>query len=139
MLQTVFSPRNNGDLFADMRRMQSAMNQLFEGTRTAGQSATFPPVNFWASQDSIVMTTELPGLTEQDIELTVKDTMLQLRGTYPEPENSDDITWHRHERVDGTFLRTVELPFIRFFDSGQNVFALHSAAIIRQIQLPHMG
>jgi HSP20 family protein len=111
MLQTVFSPRNNGDLFADMRRMQSAMNQLFEGTRTAGQSATFPPVNFWASQDSIVMTTELPGLTEQDIELTVKDTMLQLRGTYPEPENSDDITWHRHERVDGTFLRTVELPF----------------------------
>jgi HSP20 family protein len=111
MLQTVFSPRNNGDLFADMRRMQSAMNQLFEGTRTAGQSATFPPVNFWASQDSIVMTTELPGLTEQDIELTVKDTMLQLRGTYPEPENGDDITWHRHERVDGTFLRTVELPF----------------------------
>jgi len=111
MLQPVFSPLNNGDPFADMRRMQSAMNRLFEGARAPGQSATYPPVNFWAGEDSIVMTTELPGLTDQDIELTVKDTMLSIRGTYAEPESGDDIVWHRRERVDGSFLRSVELPF----------------------------
>ena len=111
MLQTVFSPLNNNDPFADMRRMQGAMNRLFTGARTPGQSATYPSINFWAGQDSIVMTTELPGLTEQDIELTVKDTMLSIRGTYPEPESGDDIVWHRRERADGTFLRSVELPF----------------------------
>jgi HSP20 family protein len=111
MLETVFSPLNASDPFADMRRMQSAMNRLFDGVRTPGQSATFPPVNFWAGQDSIVMTAELPGLTEQDIELTVKDTMLSIRGTYPEPQGGDDVVWHRHERAGGTFLRSVELPF----------------------------
>jgi HSP20 family protein len=111
MLQTIFSPLNNGDPFADMRRMQSAMNRLFEGTRAPGQSAAYPSVNFWAGDDSVVMTTELPGLTEKDIELTVKDTMLSIRGTYPEPQNGDDIIWHRRERADGTFLRSVELPF----------------------------
>lgn len=111
MLQTVFSPLNNGDPFTDMRRMQSAMNRLFNGSRASGQSATYPPVNFWAGQDSIVMTTELPGLTEQDIELTVKDTMLSIRGTYPEQKSDDGIVWHRRERMDGTFLRSVELPF----------------------------
>lgn len=57
------------------------------------------------------MSIELPGLTEQDIELTVKDTMLSIRGTYPDSEKGDDIVWHRHERSDGTFLRSVELPF----------------------------
>lgn len=111
MLQTVFSPLNTSDPFADMRRLQSEMNRLFTGSRTPGSSATYPPVNFWAGQDSIVMTIELPGLTEKDIELTVKDTMLSIRGTYPESENADNIVWHRRERVDGTFLRSVELPF----------------------------
>ena len=111
MLQTFFFPLNNGDPFSDMRRMQSAMSRLFNGPRASGQSAAHPPVNFWAGQDSMLMTTELPGLTNQDIELTVKENTLSIRGTYPEQQSDDDIVWHRRERVDGSFLRSVELPF----------------------------
>lgn len=111
MLRTVFPPLGNGDPFADMRRLQSAMNRLFSGARVRDQTTTYPAVNFWAGEDSIVMTAELPGLTEKDIELTVKNTMLSIRVTYPEPETGDDIIWHRRERVEGTFLRSVELPF----------------------------
>lgn len=111
MLPTTFSPMSTVDPFADMRRMQSAMNRLFEGTRTPGQSASYPAVNFWAGEDSIVMTSELPGLTEDDIELTVQDTMLSIRVTYPEPKAGDDLVWHRRERMEGSFLRTIELPF----------------------------
>ena len=111
MLQTMFSPMNTADPFADMRRMQSAMNRLFDGTRAPGQTGTFPPVNFWAGEDSVVMTSELPGLTEQDIDLTVQDTMLSIRVTYPAHDGGDDLVWHRRERVEGSFLRTIELPF----------------------------
>lgn len=42
------------------------------------------------------MSTELPGLTEQGIELTVKDTMMSIRGTFPSKETSDNMVWHRH-------------------------------------------
>lgn len=111
MLHTIFSPISTLDPFADMRRMQTAMNRLFDGTRANGQSAIYPPVNFWAGEDSIVMTSELPGLTEDDIELTVQDTMLSIRATYPASETGDDLVWHRRERVEGAFLRTIELPF----------------------------
>lgn len=111
MLQSIFPSLNTSDPFADMRRMQSEMNRLMTGSRTLGQSATYPALNFWAGQDSIVVSTELPGLTEQDIELTVKDSTLSIRGTYPVPESGDTIVWHRRERVDGTFLRSVDLPF----------------------------
>ena len=113
MLPTTFSPMNTIDPFADMRRMQGAVNRLFEGSRTPGQSSTYPPVNFWAGEDSIVMTSELPGLTEQDIDLTVKDTMLSIRVTYPGAQTSEgeDVVWHRRERVEGSFLRSIELPF----------------------------
>lgn len=95
MLQTTFSPMRTMDPFADMHRMQSAMNRLFDGTRTPGQSATYPAVNFWAGENSVVMTSELPGLTEDDIELTVQDTTLSIRATFPEPETGDDLIWHR--------------------------------------------
>ena len=111
MLQTTFSPMSYADPFANMRRMQSAMNQIFDGTRLPGQSATYPPVNLWVAEDGIVMTTELAGLTEQDIELTVKEKVLTIRGTFPETQSGDDIVWHRHERVNGGFLRSIELPF----------------------------
>jgi HSP20 family protein len=102
---------NTPDPFANMRRMQSTMNRLFDGARAPGQSGTYPPVNFLADQDTVVMTSELPGLTEKDIDLSVKETMLSIRVTCPEPETGDGIVWHRRERVDGSFLRSVELPF----------------------------
>ncbi len=111
MLQTAFSPWNYNDPFAEMRQLQGAMNRLFDGGRTPERSGTYPSVNFWAGQDSIAMSAELPGLTEQDIELTVKDTMISIRGTYPERETGDDMIWHRRERPTGSFLRSIELPF----------------------------
>lgn len=111
MLQTMFSPMRTADPFADMRRMQTAMNRLFDGGRTLGPSAHYPPVNFWAGEDSIVMTCELPGLSEDDIDLTAHDTTLSMRVTYPAAEAGEDLIWHRRERVEGSFLRTIELPF----------------------------
>lgn len=111
MLQTTYTPFNFADPFMDMRRMQSTMNRILEGARGPSQSATYPPINLWAGEEGIMMTAELAGLTEQDIELTVKDNMLAIRGTYPDPETGDDTVWHRHERADGTFLRSIELPF----------------------------
>ena len=111
MLRTTYSPWSFNDPFADMRRLQGAMNRLFDGGRSVERSGFYPSVNFWAGQDSLVMSAEIPGLTEQDIELTVKDTMISIRGTYPEPETGDDVTWHRRERPAGSFLRSIELPF----------------------------
>lgn len=111
MLQTAFNPWSYADPFSDMRRLQGSMNRLFDGGRTVDRTGVYPPVNFWAGKDSVVMSTELPGLTEDDIELTVKDTMLSLRGTLPAKEEDEDIEWHRRERPTGSFLRAIDLPF----------------------------
>ena len=111
MLRTTYSPWSFNDPFADMRRLQGAMNRLFDGGRSVERSGFYPSVNFWAGQDSVVMSAELPGLTEQDIELSVKDTMISIRGTYPEPETGDEVNWRRRERPAGSFLRSIELPF----------------------------
>lgn len=111
MLHTSFAPFGRTDPFVDMRRMQREMNRVFEDFGTFRRTTTYPPVNFWAGSDSVVMTTELPGLTQDDIELTVTDAMISIHGTYPSQDAGDDTVWNRRERPKGTFSRSVELPF----------------------------
>ena len=111
MLYTPFAAYGASDPFSDMRRVQNEMNRLFDGLGTSRRATVYPPVNFWAGQDSVVMTAELPGLTEKDIELTVKDTLVSIKGTYPDPDEGEDTTWYRRERPAGSFSRSVELPF----------------------------
>ncbi len=110
MLQRSFAPYGMLDPFADMRRMQRDMNRMFAGL-DAPQKPGQPAINFWAGQDSIVLTAELPGLSQEDIELTVKDGIVTLSGSYHDPETGEDAVWHRRERPQGRFSRSIELPF----------------------------
>ncbi|MFD2740566.1 Hsp20/alpha crystallin family protein [Sulfitobacter aestuarii] len=111
MLHTPFASHAASDPFSEMRQVQNEMNRLFDGLGTARRATVFPPVNFWAGQDSVVMTAELPGLSEDDIELTVKDTMISIRGSYSEQDEDGERTWYRRERPTGAFSRSIELPF----------------------------
>ncbi len=96
------------DPFAEVRRMQERMNRLFEGAGTAGPD--FPPVNLWQSDDRIALTAELPGLGPDDVDVTVQDDMLVLKGKR-EPKWAEKATWQRQERPHGAFTRVIELPF----------------------------
>lgn len=96
--------------FAEMRRMQNEINRLFSGL---GMAATqeFPPVNLWAGEDSVVVTAEMPGLTAEDVDLTVRQDMLTIQGRHEPKVDGDKVAWHRRERGFGTFARTIKLPF----------------------------
>lgn len=111
MLQTRYGPFGATDPLEGMRRIQGDMNRFFDTLDAPRRATAHPLVNVWAGSDSVVMTTELPGLSEDDIELTVRDTMLTIRGAFPDTEMGEGIAWHRRERPRGRFSRSVELPF----------------------------
>jgi HSP20 family protein len=46
-----------------------------------------------------------------DIEISVRDDTLTLRGSRKAVELEEGTTYHRRERGSGAFARTVELPF----------------------------
>jgi HSP20 family protein len=106
--------------FSEMRRLQSEIDQLFDAAwpqarerstpRALPQTRAYPPVNLWLGDNSVVITAELPGLDTKDVDLTVRENTLTIRGerTASEASNAD---WHRQERVTGEFTRTIELPF----------------------------
>lgn len=107
---TAFGPRG-WDPFTDMRRLQAQMNRLFEDTGALRTARIYPPVNIWLGDDSVVVAAEMPGLSHDDIELTVQDDTLTIKGERPLASGDNEVAWHRRERMTGSFARTVELPF----------------------------
>src|SRR3954469_16057177 len=96
-----------GTPFRDLRRLQEEMERL---TRSATAPQGFPAINVYAHQDGIVITAELPGVKEDDLDITVHRDTVTLRGErQDQPENAR--AYHRRERGRGSFGRTFGLPF----------------------------
>ena len=96
------------DPFLEMRRMQQEMNQRLGGLST-NAAQEFPPVNLWLGENSVAVTAELPGIAPDDVDLTVRENTLTLKG---ERKSQDETSvWHRRERPSGRFSRTIQLPF----------------------------
>ena len=101
-------PRLGFDPFAELRRMQSEMNRLFSGYAPAARD--FPPINIWLSDNSVVVTSELPGVTRDDVTISLQEDALTLEGAR-RPKQEQDANWQRRERTYGSFSRVVQLPF----------------------------
>ena len=71
-----------------------------------------PPVEVTESDKSIVISAELPGLAEKDVELSLEDDVLTIRGEKMEEkkEEKDDKRYHVVERTYGSFRRSFSLP-----------------------------
>lgn len=100
------------DPFMQLRRLQSDMNRLFESPRTGSQAArAYPPVNVWRGDESVVVTAELPGLSQDDLDLTIREDTLTISAERKFEGYDNQVAWHRRERTYGSFTRTIELPF----------------------------
>ena len=96
-----------GSPFRDLRRLQEEMDRL---TRSATTPQGFPAINVYAHQDGIVITAELPGVKEDELDITVHRDTVTLRGQrQDQPEGAQG--YHRRERRSGAFGRTFSLPF----------------------------
>jgi HSP20 family protein len=103
----------------EVERLRREMNRLFNEwpargtwpTREAwGTGTNYPAMNVWTDEDSAVVTAELPGVNLEDIDISVEDSTLSLRGTC-QREEVEGATYHRRERRQGSFLRTFQFPF----------------------------
>ena len=97
-----------GGPFRDMRLLQEEINRLAQSA--AAPRASFPAINIYAHQDGIVITAELPGVRNDDLDITVHRDTVTLRGERLD-EPDETRAYHRRERGRGSFVRTFGLPF----------------------------
>jgi len=98
----------------EMDKFQREMNRLFDSTfsRRYRNAPSFPAVNVWANEDGLVVTSEVPGINADDIDIVIVGETMTLSGTRGGDELNEDTQYHRQERGDGDFTRTVKLPFL---------------------------
>jgi HSP20 family protein len=90
------------------------MNRLFSGWPTWARwtdAPSYPAMNVWTDADNAVITAELPGANLNDIEISIEDDTLAVRGNREPDEPEEDVTYHRRERRFGSFNRSFRLPF----------------------------
>jgi HSP20 family protein len=69
-----------------------------------------PAVDVSENDDAIVVKAELPGVDKRDISVDLNDRILTIKGERSSEKEEKDETFHRRERVHGSFERRFTLP-----------------------------
>jgi HSP20 family protein len=69
-----------------------------------------PPVDVKETADAYILSVEVPGLSEQDVKVTVEGDVLTLRGHKSQDRDEATSTYRLSERRFGRFERTFRLP-----------------------------
>ena len=103
------------DPFQDMLSLREAMNQLMEesfvrpnGARS-GQSFA-PALDLSETKDGYFVEAALPGLKPEDLEITVENNVLTIKGETRQESEDKQRNYHRVERRFGSFQRSITLP-----------------------------
>ena len=88
------------------------LDDFFRVPTTARQSARLfhPSVDIKEDNDKIVFKTDLPGVDEKDIKVTIADGTLMLSGERKFEKETQKENFHRVERSCGSFQRSFTLP-----------------------------
>ena len=105
------------DPFDALLGAQEDMNRMFRrdwlrgpGGELAEAGAWSPAVDIYETEESLVVEAELPGVDPKDIDVSVDEGVLSLKGERKLEKVVKEENYHRVERAYGLFQRTVRLP-----------------------------
>jgi HSP20 family protein len=96
--------------FARMEREMADLFGRFFPTWTDREQAWAPAVDMIDLKDEILLRADLPGLDEKDIDVTVQDGTLTIRGERKEEKEEKKEDYYYCERSRGAFVRSLPLP-----------------------------
>jgi HSP20 family protein len=109
---TSAAPGSWGGELSPFFRLQDEMNRLFNDMfrdfgPPAGHSAAWPQIEVKETDDGYRLTAELPGMNEKDVELSLDNGVLTLRGER-KAETGDEARGYS-ERYYGAFERRIQV------------------------------
>jgi HSP20 family protein len=103
------------DPIRELDSLQGDMNRLFdrffEGRAPNGGSRRWiPAMDLVETDDHLVLRGDLPGMTEDEVDLEIKDNVLTISGERKAESEEKGEGYHRVERAFGRFSRSLNLP-----------------------------
>ena len=107
--------RSSADLFAELNRMQSLLDQAWPATGSgirSGARGGFPVLNVGTTPTAIEVQALAPGLDLDKLEITVDRGLLVIAGERKSalPPAGERTAVYANERFAGPFRRVVSLP-----------------------------
>ena len=103
----------------ELTKLRDQMDRMFEDwPRVFGRrideeglrGAWMPAVDIRETKDAFDVTAELPGIDAKDVDVSVQENTLTIRGERRREEVKENETVHRIEREYGVFERSFTLP-----------------------------
>src|SRR5881275_2695708 len=101
----------------DFPTWQDRMNRIFrqsfspEGSDEALTTSNFaPPVDVYEDEHNITLKIEVPGIDEKDIDVSIENNTLTVRGERKFEKEEKEENFRRVERQYGSFTRSFTLP-----------------------------
>lgn len=102
------------DPFSNLEDIREEMNRIFDTSlRRRGSSwdvAFTPAMDVVEEKDNFLVKVDLPGMTKDDVSVTIHDSYLTIKGERRHEVEKKDANFYHRERVAGQFTRTLELP-----------------------------
>ncbi len=105
------------DPYREMLSLREAMDRLFEGSlvpSARGREQRTRPVpiavDMVETDDALVVKSNLPGLKPEDVDITIRENTLTIKGEFEVDEETEGEDVHIRERRYGAFQRSVALP-----------------------------
>lgn len=91
------------------RMLDQTFKDFFGGEETTSRG-WLPPVDIRETDGALALMVELPGLKREDVEITLENNVLTIRGERKFEKDLDQENYHRIERSYGAFSRSFTLP-----------------------------
>ncbi len=99
MFTSPLTRRSLWSSFQDLERLFEDMGSTISALRSSGETVDAMPINIWSTPEGLVVTAEVPGVTPDDVGISVLAGTLTVRA-----KRSDD-------GEDESITRTVQLPY----------------------------
>lgn len=115
MAITKWKRDEKSDPWNDFRSLQKEINDLFDLDHSPSSTGLFdrsvsPPMDVVEKEHEFDITFELPGLEQEDVEISVAANVLTIKGEKKEEKEAGDGKYYRKESWSGSFQRTLSLP-----------------------------
>ena len=114
-----FSPAIAGDVFAPLSRLRDEFDRMFDDTPGNAFGSRWmqklydnsdPVVELRDKKDEYQLVAEVPGMSQDDIEIKLSDGMLRISGEKSESHEEEGESFMFSERHYGSFERAIKLP-----------------------------
>lgn len=98
------------DPFKDMMMVDEFFESMANNGKKEAPSTWSPAVDVYETEKEVVLAAEIPGVRQEDINLTVYDNILTLKGERRFERDVKQESYHRVERNYGYFCRRFSMP-----------------------------